>query len=115
MGLTTSPPTPYTNRGVNPRKRAEMFSYPPTKIEDIGVDWLTLTTPDKVRQGEWQEAFESVAAGAQARGYKWADSRLLGYLGSSCGHAFLGRREDASNVPSTGDLLTPILRYTNIL
>lgn len=67
-----------------------------SKLVDIGIDWLTLTTKDPRRYTDWLAAFEFVATQEQARGHKWAKARLLGYEGESCGHAFVGRRDDGA-------------------
>jgi hypothetical protein len=61
------------------------------KLVDIGCDWMTLTTRDQMRGEEWKAEFSFVASLEQAKGYKWSDARLFGYVGEACGHAFWGK------------------------
>lgn len=65
-----------------------------SKLVDVGVDYLTLTSRESTRYLEWKEAFNFCAAEEQARGNKWHDARLLGYEGEQCGHVFIGKRTD---------------------
>lgn len=65
--------------------------YGATKLVDLGIDWLTITTPDQQRGADWREAFKTVATEEQIRGHKWVDSRLFGYSGETCGHVFWGK------------------------
>lgn len=67
-----------------------------SKIVDAGMDYLTLTTREPSRYSEWREAFAFVASVEQAKGHKWAVTRVLGYDGEQCGHAFVGKREDGA-------------------
>jgi hypothetical protein len=69
-----------------------------TKLIDIGIDWMTITTKEEYRWEEWKSAFQAVASQERARGHKWIDAKLLGYTGEQCGHAFIGKRQDGAMV-----------------
>lgn len=66
------------------------------KLVDAGMDWLTITTKDQARSAEWKMAFDACASKEQARGFKWSEQRLLGYVGEGCGHLFWGKRTDGA-------------------
>lgn len=75
---------------TQPSSRARAY------LRDIGIDWITLTTKDQARYTEWKEAFRSVATEEQQKGHKWGEARFFGYQGESCGHIFLGKRNDGA-------------------
>lgn len=64
-----------------------------TKLIDVGVDWLTLTTKESSRGVDWHECFAACAAQEQAKGHKWQNARRMMYGGESCGGLFWGKSD----------------------
>lgn len=72
------------------------------KLEDIGIDWLTLTSKESTRGVEWHEAFAACASLEQAKGHKWLNARRMMYVGESCSGCFWGRSEQGWMVVLSG-------------
>lgn len=75
-----------------------------SKLIDVGVDWMTLTTKDSSRAVEWREAFQAVASEEQQRGYQWKEAKFYGYTGEQCGRVLYGKRNDGALVRLSSSL-----------
>jgi len=75
----------------------------PAKLVEVGVDWLTLTSHDPHRGGEWYDTFCEIAEFARGEGYLDEASTWLGYTGHKVGRLFVGARSDGWIVRLSSD------------
>lgn len=75
----------------------------PAKRISPSVDWLTLTTREASRGGDWFDVFQNLAAEKRSEGFHVDAATLLGYTGHRVGRVFVGARSDGWMCRISGD------------